>query len=165
MVVLEKYVVPRYMEMYGRVDSSIISEFCFNVFRDIAIATILVINDAMIPTISIISVGVSGLNSIIIISFFQYLFQHGGADKTIIGLDIRKSKCKTQVKKEVRDMTKEEKDKVQEIRDFVKVLVDLDPVGLMLAKNSADTLHMADMMRMQNREKENADNNKDLVKV
>lgn len=62
-------------------------------------------------------------------------------------------------------MTKEEKDKVQDIRNFVNVLIDLDPIGLMLAKNSADTLHMADMMRMQNREKKNADSSKELVKV
>lgn len=51
-------------------------------------------------------------------------------------------------------MAEKKENEVQKIRDFVKVLVDLDPVNLILAKNSADTLHMADMMRKQNREKE-----------
>lgn len=51
-------------------------------------------------------------------------------------------------------MAEEKKNEVQEIRDLVKVLLELDPVSLMLAKNSADTLHMADMMKRQSREKE-----------
>lgn len=51
-------------------------------------------------------------------------------------------------------MAEEKKNEIQDIRDFVNVLIDLDPVGLMLAKNSADTLHMADMMRKQHKEKE-----------
>lgn len=51
-------------------------------------------------------------------------------------------------------MTEGKKNEVQEIRDLVKILVDLDPISLMLAKNSADTLHARDMMTKQNREKE-----------
>lgn len=51
-------------------------------------------------------------------------------------------------------MAEEKRNEIQDIRELVKTLIDLDPVGLMLAKNSADTLHARDMMAKQNREKE-----------
>ena len=57
------------MDTYGRVDSSTIEEFCFNVFTEMQIATMLVIKEATIPTISITSDIVSG--HCIILNSFQ----------------------------------------------------------------------------------------------